>query len=745
MLEFHSTIDADEVRRTGLTVLDGSNRHAVVAFSDDPTLALFHERLATYRGPIPDDQELPVYQSFFDSISAIRPYGPSDRISSTCEAYVASLESIVELRLDVQCWHPDNSTMASVWLQELRSAVHAAGGRVASTYQNDPVGLLLARVYLASNMLSDLAEIDVIALINLLPATDLSKIELYNFNIDDLPPMESPSPNAPILGLIDSGVASAHPLLVGAVLEAEALSPYIADGEDRNGHGTMVASLALHGPIAVAIRQPKLVPIARIVSVAVLDSQGLFPNESLWEQDLAEAIEYCAQRGARVINLSIGDDRRPFIPPRQHAISALVDHLARIYNVVIVAVTGNSNPQQYVNNQNDDPSRTYLADLLNHPETGILPPGTAALALTVGGLTTAVAAGGYTTIDPIERRPYGDRNWPSIITRRGPGVGDSTKPELVAPSGTYGFEPGRPFVRDDELGVIGATIGLSGRLLGTSIGTSFAAPLVSRVALAVLSRFPEFSANLVRALVLLGAESVWDGQDLGELAEADRARAVRMVTGFGQTSIEGASEVGSHRVVLVAEGEINMNDTHIYELPIPTSFCAPGGMRHICVSLCFDPPVRIQRLDYLGNKMEFYLVRGIGMQEVLEVFTKLEADDLTDTNSDDFDDLDTSTPKVPVAISSLGRKNVKFDIPGTFRSRSTNQLGRVRLPRKWNENDPAYLVVRSVNRWCDDELKQNYALSVSLRRDFDQPEIYTELAAKLEAIAEIEIELRAEV
>ncbi len=38
----------------GLTILDGSNRHAVVAFSDDPELALVHGRLSAYSGPVPD-------------------------------------------------------------------------------------------------------------------------------------------------------------------------------------------------------------------------------------------------------------------------------------------------------------------------------------------------------------------------------------------------------------------------------------------------------------------------------------------------------------------------------------------------------------------------------------------------------------------------------------------------------------------------------------------------------------------
>lgn len=753
VLEFHATIDPDELHRNGMVLLDGSDRHAIVAFADDPFFAVFHERLAAYRGPIPEGQKSPPYQAFFDSILKVRLYGPEDRISDHCAAFVSGLTRPETLRLDVQCWHPDDANLAGTWLNDLRSATKVAGGEVVSTYQNDSIGVLLARVLVPSDRLSELADLDVIASIDLLPATALTRSELHNISVDNLPPVTRPARNAPILGLIDSGVASAHPLLAGAVQSAESLSPHISDGEDRNGHGTMVAALALHGPIPEALRQARLVPIARIVSVAVLDSECAFPDDSLWEQDLAQAIQYCAGQGARVINLSLGDATRPFRPPRQHAVSAIVDQLARLHDLVIVTCTGNTHPTAYLDTASAAPAMNFVVDLLAHPDTTIIPPGTSALSLTVGGFGAAASAGGYVSREPVERRPYGPPGWPSSVTRRGPGIEGAIKPELVAPSGTHAYEPTRAVVEDHELGIVSAGIGIAGRILGVGLGTSYAAPLVSRVALGVLNRFPEFSANLTRALVLLGARPTWTGEDLQiegtARVESHRREAVRQLSGYGSTSVDRTLEVSTHRAVLVADGSIEMNAIHIYELPIPDSFHQSGGKRSLDVALAFDPPARTQRLDYLGNKLEMYVVRDIQVDELIDIFAKDAVEGVEETDEPVDDEIgDTETARRPGITQALGSRLITLDSSVSARSRSANQRAGTTFSQRFQrpaEGRGAFIVIRSLNRWCDNTLTQGYALAVSLERDPDQPEIYAELAARLEAVAEVEIGIESEV
>ena len=200
VLEFHSTIDSAEIHRNLMILLDGSDRHAIVAFADDPTLAVFHDRLAAYRGPIPPTQQAPPYQAFFDSIVNIRVYGPQDRISANLAAYVAGLSEPAQLRLDVECWHPDDATLATTWLQELRTAAGAAGGAVITAYQNDSIGLLIARVTMPSERLDEFAQLDVIAKIELLPATELTPAQFHSLTVDELPDVALPARNAPSSG-----------------------------------------------------------------------------------------------------------------------------------------------------------------------------------------------------------------------------------------------------------------------------------------------------------------------------------------------------------------------------------------------------------------------------------------------------------------------------------------------------------------------------------------------------------------
>ena len=149
--------------------------------------------------------------------------------------------------------------------------------------------------------------------------------------------------------------------------------------------------------------------------------------------------------------------------PRQLPAAALIDELARRLDLVIIVAAGNSHPGDYLSAIGEASFAAYPVELLSDTRTGIIDPGTAALALTVGGITTAEAATGYSSRETVLRRPLGEPGWPSPVTRRGPGIGGAVKPELVDQAGTLGIETGRLVDNDPELGVISAKLG-SGRV-----------------------------------------------------------------------------------------------------------------------------------------------------------------------------------------------------------------------------------------------------------------------------------------
>lgn len=103
-----------------------------------------------------------------------------------------------------------------------------------------------------------------------------------------------------VLAVVDTGVQSSHPDLAGRVLAGYDFANNDSDPSDDNGHGTSVAGTAAaagNDGIGVAGVAWKV----SILPVKVLDAAG-----SGYYSSIANGITYAADRGARVINLSLG-------------------------------------------------------------------------------------------------------------------------------------------------------------------------------------------------------------------------------------------------------------------------------------------------------------------------------------------------------------------------------------------------------------------------------------------------------
>lgn len=131
-----------------------------------------------------------------------------------------------------------------------------------------------------------------------------------------------------VVAVIDTGVKAAHADLTGRVLSGR---DYIAPGTsaaDENGHGTHVA-----GIIAAVSNNSRgvasLAPDARILPVRVLDRSGVGDSANV-----AKAIVWAVDRGAKVINLSLSSTAG------DSAGRAAVAY-AISKNVVVVAAAGN--------------------------------------------------------------------------------------------------------------------------------------------------------------------------------------------------------------------------------------------------------------------------------------------------------------------------------------------------------------------------------------------------------------------
>lgn len=391
VLELNREVDPDHVRRADLMVLEFVGEKVLVAFASDPELTEFRRRCEAYQQGArpPSEAGTPVraaaYEDLFDAIEEVRPLAAQDIISDELRRVLDSAPAEQALRLDVQCWCPEGLADARRRQEEVAHAVVVAAGSVLDRSLREAAGLSLLRVEVPAGMVGQLAEVDRVKSIDVLPRPMLTYPQVRAVSPMNMPRTLPPSPSAATVAVVDSGVRSAHPLLAPAVVGVEVVGRSLGGGGDESGHGTFVASLALHGQLEEALgRGEPMRPAGRLLSVRVLDAEAGFPDTRLWEEHLRDAIVLGVNAGARVINLSLGDIRRPYQPPRPTPLGAVIDGLARDYNLVIVISAGNYPAAAYT--VDETLREGYSLRLLNDPAARLLNPAPAALALTIGAL-----------------------------------------------------------------------------------------------------------------------------------------------------------------------------------------------------------------------------------------------------------------------------------------------------------------------------------------------------------------------
>jgi len=129
-----------------------------------------------------------------------------------------------------------------------------------------------------------------------------------------------------VVAVLDSGVQADHPDLVGQVLDGTRITGRADQGRtDVRGHGTGVAGL-----IAAKGGGPDhalgIAPGAKILPVGILNGIGF--------SELPRAIRWAVDHGAKVINISFGENNE--IQDELDALRYAADH-----DVVVVAAGGN--------------------------------------------------------------------------------------------------------------------------------------------------------------------------------------------------------------------------------------------------------------------------------------------------------------------------------------------------------------------------------------------------------------------
>ncbi|MBX9925011.1 MAG: S8 family peptidase, partial [Hyphomicrobiaceae bacterium] len=509
-----------------------------------------------------------------------------------------------------------------------------------------------------------------------------------------------PPPDAPIIGIVDSGL-NTHPLLEDVTIEATAY-PAALGTADEYGHGTKVAGIAAYGDLRERLDARAFDAPVRLISMRVVNAQGRFDDVMKLPEQLRGALNALADRGCRVINMSLGDkDLIPYDGRRASNWAAELDTQARERDLLIVVSAGNAKSPW---GRTPDAIITEYPTYLTAPENRLIDPATAANVITVGAL--AHANGLHDNVDGPQVQHVAVRNEPSPITRSGPGIGGAIKPELCDYGGTVIFDGHtNSLQRGQEVASAGmVTLEPEYRrsFFTAATGTSFAAPRIAYKAALLAGRYPQSSANMLRALLALSADIPQEAALRLDGTEAGNPPGpnARQCLGYGVPDLARALASDDNRAILLADRqELDLDQVALYAVPIPDTFRTTKGQRTIRVSLAFDPPVRHTRMEYLAARMSFKLLRGLSHAQVLDHFKRR--------------DDKTPIPKVP---------NAAFcDLDPGIQARGSSTLQCATFTQKANADrygDVFYLAVFTERRWAGDDIaRQRYALAVELRHD----------------------------
>lgn len=565
-------------------------------------------------------------RSFFDALEWFGGRTPADRTGARLAR--EGFPEADRFALDVDIWHSGGQSVAII-VNEIRALCARHGGRCVDDLRT--ASLILARIEASRPLADALLDLDVVAQVNLPPVLSPAYSQIFA-DVEALPDEQAPTGSEPRVGVLDSGVLGAHPLLRGWILDEVDFGTGEGTVTDQHGHGTQVAGLVVYGDVHRCLTSRTWSPRVLVASGKVLvrgaDGRPVFPPDHRPEKLVEEAIKHLHEnQGCRVFNLSLGNSDDVYDGGRQFGWAELLDQLARELDVVIVVSAGNvDDPPLPAPTTGRDALQAAVRDArLGSRTARICSPGTAALAVTVGALARSDAPH---TAGAVAAAPVGA---PAPFSRVGPGyeAKDSqraVKPDLVAYGGNFGLRSiagGAPrWMSDYGLGE--PTTGLprdAGRYLTSVAGTSFAAPQVAHAAAlamdaATRSLGVDASANAVRAL--LGACSVVPDCPRDWLLDADSKETwekLRLV-GYGALDVTQIETSQQHGAVLLAEDMVAEDNWHVYSVKVPPALCEGRGRRGIVVSVAYDPPVRASRKDYLSRTMWVEVLKGISAEEI---------------------------------------------------------------------------------------------------------------------------------
>ena len=696
----------------GVEFVSQEDKQVVLTFLDADGLAEVERRLAS----LAQDGRATRAQLLY-ALEDFDHWSPEDRTGPALRQYgLPETDTVV---IDAELWPQERQDHRATMIEHFSKWLAEQRAELLDTLAQPSLVMLRIRCdrgFLENQLLRhrDVRTLD-------LPPRVGVSLELVTTDINTLPDPEPPEDGVPAIGVLDSGITSAHPLLNPAVGDAQGYLEPRRDSADQppHWHGTFVAGIALYQDVAQHLHSGRFTPMLRLFSGKVFEDDGTDQTEFVENAVEAAVKELHQEYGCRVFNFSYGDRNKVYDGRHLRGLAYTLDRLSREVGVLFVVPTGNL----IQNELPADPRNTYPHYLLEG-QSRLLDPATALNALTVGGIThTSASRDAQRYPGSIEDVLIAVENQPFPATRSGPSINNAIKPDLVEPAGNLVLMRTGERTRATGLGVLSLNGGFaSGYPFSEDVGTSYAAPQAAHKAARILAELPDASANLLRAL--MGVHARWPEASrelLNPNSNAEGCENILRLCGYGQTDEGALFRSLDNTVTLYAEDQIPNDRCQFYELPIPAEFWQGARRtRYISVALAYTPDVRTTRLDYRATRLWFTLVTANNLDEVEQAFQRNREE-------------------------GMGERQNNRWISNDRRKKGTLQVSRWSFQGALRSADRLFVVVtRQDAVWSTvQEEAESYALTVVLDdRENNQAQLYAQVQAQLQARARARVRAR---
>lgn len=616
-----------------------------------------------YQADHPPQSGFAPWYDLFRQLYRLRPWGPSDRIPEETITYF--IEHLADrpdsaVRVEIELWNHRSAARQRQSNLRFDEALRSAHGEVVERSSIPEIAYEAVLVKLPADEVLRLIQRQEVslAICDSIMFVRPQSTAQFPTTVNPLgagrAPESPPDEHVPpIAALFDGVPVQRHGLLDGRLRlddpdDIDALSVV-----SRRRHGTEMASLILHGDRNVG-GEPSLPRPLYLRPVLYAPHTGN-REQPLQDRLLIDTIYRAVLRmkigdhqgdatapEVFIVNLSLGDENRPFTGPMSPW-GRLLDYLAERFDILFVVSAGNildPLPLPAFTGMTDleaatmaDRQKAILQALDSQRSMRtLLSPAEALNVITVGAWYKDATVGSYPS--SIAYEPY-EHAGPNITSAMGLGHRKVVKPDIFMPGGRETFsilstgrelrissaQPGRLY------GLRAAIPDAGGRLdqEGLTAGTSAAAALASRAAHRLFDALldqnnggilagedPKYYGVVVKALLV--HSSRWS--DLGSLlygifgptgqgSHVARKDNISRVLGYGVPIVEEAMSCAANRATLVGFGEVQANGCAVrYRVPLPASLEGVTEPRSLVLTLAWFSPVNVRHRSYRRAKLE---------------------------------------------------------------------------------------------------------------------------------------------